>query len=327
MPSLSSRWLFVGKAVGAAVAVALLVRLAHPNEVLASLRGADVRWLLVALALLPLNIGLEAYRWGRLVRCIAPGVTHRRAALAVVSAYPLGLLTPGRVGDYVGRAVVLRDVPAGVSAALTFAERMATLACCLVGGLGALGPYLAANAVPSPAATALVVVAAGGTLGLLVAILVPHVARVVLSTVLPFEPVRRALAAFDAVPRAEAARLVALSAVRYGVFSLQFVVLVHAFAPDASWSGAMLGVALTFFAKSAVPQLTLGDLGVRESAAVFFLGAYSIPAAAALDASLAVFVVNLVLPALAGVPLLLRVRLDARRRAASVPAAPAEVLA
>jgi hypothetical protein len=70
--------------------------------------------------------------------------------------------------------------------------------------------------------------------------------------------------------------------------------------------GAYLGVALVFFAKSAVPSVTLGDLGVRESAAVFFLGFYGVAEAAAFNASLGLFAVNILLPALAGLALLPR---------------------
>ena len=80
-------------------------------------------------------VAAGAAPWRRTVR-------YRDALRAVVGSYPLGLLTPGRVGDYVGRAVYLRELPAGASAALTFGERMATLAACLAGGLVALGPYL-----------------------------------------------------------------------------------------------------------------------------------------------------------------------------------------
>src|SRR5690606_34279089 len=115
----------------------------------------------------------------------------------------------------------------------------------------------------------------------------------------------------------DAAILLALSALRYGVFSTQFVLLIQAFAPGASWGGAYAGVVLVFFAKSAIPAITLGDLGVRESAAVFFLGAYGIAEAAAFNASLGVFAVNILLPALSGLVLLPRLRLVA-------PAEPAE---
>lgn len=306
---LTSRRLFALKALLAAVALGLLVTQAHPAEVLARFVRANPLWALAALALMPVNVGLEAYRWWRLVRRLAPEVPYRQALVAVVGSYPLGLLTPGRVGDYVGRALYVRELAPGPSAALTFGERMATLAACLVGGLVALGPYLRTHAPPSPLWPTLTFATALGTGALLALLLFPDLARRVISTLVPIPAVRRALAAFGAIPRDEAATLVGLSGVRYLVFSAQFVCLVQAFAPGASWRGAALAVALTFYAKSAVPQVTLGDLGVRESASVFFLGAYGVGAAAALNASLAVFAVNLLLPALLGVPLLLRLRL------------------
>ncbi len=306
---LAPRWLYAVKAALAAVAVVVLVRLAHPREVWAAVLHAEPAWALAALALVPVNIGLEAYRWGRLVRRLAPHVRHRDALRAVVGAYPLGLLTPGRVGDYVGRAVYLRAIPAGASAALTFGERMATLAACLVFGLVATVPFLAAQADPSPLWPAVIGVGSIGAGALLLAILFPSVGRAALSAVLPFERVRQSLRAFDRIPPDEAWTLLALSAVRYLVFSTQFVLLVQAFAPGTPWGTAAAGVALVFFAKSAVPQVTLGDLGVREGAAVFFFGAYGVAPAAALDASLSLFALNLVLPALIGTPLLLRLRL------------------
>lgn len=306
---LTSRRLFALKAVLAVVALVLLVNAAKPAEVLARLLGANPMWVLAAVLLLPVNVGLEAYRWWRLVRRLAPGVRYGQALVAVVGSYPLGLLTPGRVGDYVGRALYVRELAPGASAALTFGERMATLAACLVGGLAALGPYLAAHAPPSPLWPTLVVGTALATGGLLALLLFPRLGQAVVSTLVPIRAVRRAVAAFGQIPSGEAVALVVLSMVRYGVFSAQFVCLVLAFAPGASWTGAALAVALTFYAKSAVPQVTLGDLGVRESASVFFLGAYGVGAAAALNASLAVFAVNLLLPALLGIPLLLRLRL------------------
>lgn len=315
---MAPRWLFALKGVLAALALVLLVHLAHPAEVWAALTHAHIGWALAAIALMPLNIGLEAYRWGRLARHVAPEVRFRDALGAVVGAYPLGLLTPGRLGDYVGRAMYLRAVPPGASVALTFAERMATLAACLVGGLIAVGPFLQMQTSASPLWPAVVAVGALGTGTLVGAILFPCLARTALTTLLPLAAVRRALAAFDQIPQREAATLLALSFVRYLVFSAQFAFLVRAVAPEAAWAEIALGVALVFFAKSAVPQVTLGDLGIREGAAVFFFGAYGVAPAAALDASLALFAINLVLPALAGLPLLAQLRLGAEPAPATV---------
>ena len=305
------RWLYALKALLAVVTLALLVHIAEPEKVWSTLQRANLWWVAAALLLAPLNIGLEAYRWGRLVHHVVPSVRFRDALRAVVGGYPLGLLTPGRIGDYVGRAVYLRDVPPGISAALTFGERMATLAACLIFGLVALIPYLTSHANASPLWPAVLGVGVLGTAALVLALLFPSGARAALSAVLPFKPVQKALRAFDKIPGHEAQTLLVLSILRYGVFTTQFVVLIHAFAPMAIWANSFIAVALVFFAKSAVPQITLGDLGIRESAAVFFLGAYGVGAAAALDASLSIFAINLLLPALAGVPLVLRLRMAA----------------
>ncbi len=312
------RRLYVVKLLLTAGALAALVHLVDWRALVDAARDARPVWVLAALALLPVNLGLEAYRWHRLVRRLVPALRFRQSFAAVLSGYPLGLLTPGRVGDYVGRALYLRDVPPGPSAALTFAERMATLAACLVFGLAVLPAFVRAHVEAGVLAwTAVLGVALLGAAALLVLLVHPPLGRTVLTTLLPFRRLRRALRALDLFDGRDAAILLALSALRYGVFSTQFVLLIQAFAPGASWGGAYAGVVLVFFAKSAIPAITLGDLGVRESAAVFFLGAYGIAEAAAFNASLGVFAVNILLPALSGLVLLPRLRLVA-------PAEPAE---
>ena len=130
------------------------------------------------------------------------------------------------------------------------------------------------------------------------------------------------LAFLDAFDRHDARSLLGLSAVRYGIFSAQFVFLVFAFAPAASWLAAAGGVALVFFAKSAIPSFTLADLGIREGAAVYFMSALGIAAAAAFNAAFLLFCVNLLLPSLVGLPFVLKLRLAPE--AAPVPA-PVEV--
>jgi uncharacterized membrane protein YbhN (UPF0104 family) len=64
-----------------------------------------------------------------------------------------------------------------------------------------------------------------------------------------------------------------------------------------------------FFAKSAIPSFTLADLGIREGAAVYFMGALGIAAAAAFNAAFLLFCVNLVLPSLVCLPFVLKLRI------------------
>lgn len=294
------------------------------DALLASARTAEPAWILAALLLMPLNVGLEAYRWFRLVRRLDPGLRYPDALAAVLCGYPVGLLTPARTGDFVGRALYLPHPDKGALVALTLVERLATLACMVAGGLLAIVPFLRAQAdLPAAAWAALVTVSSAAAGALVVLLLHPSLAARVVGTVVPLGAVRRALRALHRIDRREATTLLGLSAVRYVIFCGQFVLLVRAFEPTVSLAAVTLGVALVFFAKSAIPSLTLGDLGVREGAAVFFLGALGVGAAAAFEASLLLFGLNLLLPALAGAPLLLRLRLPQEDEAKPLPA-PAE---
>lgn len=300
---------FVLKLGLAAATVAYVGHVVEWDAIAEASRTAHLGWIALALALLPANVGLEAYRWHRLVRRLAPEVRFRQTLGAVLSGYPLGLVTPGRLGDYAGRSFYLRHAPAWDLAALTFAERMATLGCTLAVGLASLVPFLMTQTGLPVLAWATVCGVGGVATGVFVYLLLhPQAAKRLFAAVLPerFAPRLEVLDAFD---QHDARSLLGLSALRYAIFSAQFVVLVFAFAPGAAWFQTAVGVVLVFFAKSAVPSFTLADLGIREGAAVYFLGALGIGAAAAFNAAFLLFCVNLLVPSLVGMPFVLRLRL------------------
>ena len=84
----------------------------------------------------------------------------------------------------------------------------------------------------------------------------------------------------------------------YIAIYLQMFLLLNAFSPvDAD--DAFLGFAAMMFVKSLVP-LSLGDLGIREAGSVYFYAIRGIPHASALNASLLLFVINILLPSLLG---------------------------
>ncbi len=301
---------FALKLVLAVATVVYVAHLVEGEEIAAAARAAAAGWIAAALALMPANVGLEAYRWHRLVRRVAPDVRFAETLPAVLSGYPLGLVTPGRLGDYAGRAFYLRYAGKWELAALTFAERMATLACSLAVGLVALVPFLLARTdVPALAWATVLGTGLLGAAFFVYLILHPRIARRILALVLP-QRFERHLAFLDAFDRHDARSLLALSALRYGIFSAQFVFLVFAFAPSADWLMATGGVVLVFFAKSAIPSFTLADLGIREGAAVYFMSALGIAAAAAFNAAFLLFCVNILLPSIVGLPFILRLRLE-----------------
>ena len=311
-----STGLFVLKLLLAAATVGVVAHVVAWDEISAAARSAEVAWVLPAVALLPANIGLEAYRWHRLVRVAAPDTRFGESLAAVLCGYPLGLATPGRIGDFVGRAFYLRSADAWTLTALTGVERLATLAVTLAAGLVALGPFLLARTDAGAGMVALLL-GAGGLIaaGLGALLLRPHAAWALLGHLLPSRIASR-LSVLAGLPAREMRLLIVLSAVRYGIYLLQFVCLVFAFAPATAWGPAVMGAVLVFFAKSVIPSFTLADIGIREGAAVFFFGALGVGGAAAFNAAFLLFAVNLVLPALAGLPFVTALRFGAREASA-----------
>jgi uncharacterized membrane protein YbhN (UPF0104 family) len=63
---------------------------------------------------------------------------------------------------------------------------------------------------------------------------------------------------------------------------------------------------LVMFAKTIIPPVSAGELGIREGASVFFMKSLGGTAAAGFNASIILFVFNIVIPSITGMLLMLR---------------------
>ena len=60
------------------------------------------------------------------------------------------------------------------------------------------------------------------------------------------------------------------------------------------------------FAKTIIPPVSFGELGIREGASVYFLKQVGVSAAAGFNAAIFLFIINVLLPALTGLIFLLK---------------------
>lgn len=285
------------------------------DALLASARAAQLRWMALALALLPLNLLLEAWLWHRLVRLEAPGTRFPTAVGALLAGYALGTFTPGRVGDFAGRAFYLDHGDKWAVSAVVFVERLFSMwVAVVVGSIVLVGWLLAGLLEPATAWWGVFAVGCGPAALLTLLFLFPRHSYALLRRRAPAR-VHTKLRFLMRLRRPLALRCASLAGLRYLVYTSQFVLLVRAFTPLDAAVPVYGATALVFFAKFLIPPFTFLDLGIREGAAVFFLGLLSLPQAAAFNASLLLFGTNLVLPALVGVPFVLRLGgLKAARR-------------
>lgn len=301
---------FLLKTALAVAAIGYLIHLIEVDRIVATAEAAEAAWIVGALMLLPLNLLLEGASWHLLVQHEVPDVRWRSSYASLLAGHALGLPTPARLGVYAGRAFALDHCRRGTLMALVFTDHLVAKTIGVSIGLMALAYYLTTFA-PTPALLwqAVAVYGLCALSILLLIVLFPRRLYHILRKLLPFERLEQGLRFLQALRTRRMMVLLALALLRYGVFSLQFVLLLRAFTPLASLFTAYAGIALVFFTKFLLPTVTLLDLGIREGAAVYFLGQLSYPEAAAFNAAFLLFCINLLVPAAIGLPFVFRLKL------------------
>ena len=255
-------------------------------------RALHAGWLAFAVALVPVNLVLQFLKWHLLLRCARPQCPPQVSLYSLFAGFPLG-----RWGE-LARALYVPKLPREEVFVLSALDKIHTL---LVNAwLGSLALIYLMHQNLLSGRWQWVAVLALAVFGILNAtLLLPA----------PFQRWRNLPRALGFKTSAgdvkgwpvTAARLLFIYMLSFffvAIYCMQMAAFVRGFAAVA-FVPALAAAAATFFLKSALP-LTLGELGVREGLAVFFFAGLEVPAPAALQASLLLFLFNLVLPALAG---------------------------
>lgn len=264
----------------------------------------DVRFgisiLTVLLLLMLCNWGLEVYKWHWLITKITP-VSWRTALRGVLIGLPLALVTPNRIGEIGGRAVVLAHKRKKAVFA-TFIGSLSQLCATLIFGLLGFVLYmifLPKHNLISIAAYISVAALIVGVGGFLLFRKQRRLYKLLLhisgkswyrkfKNVLRYYPLTSLLPLFGA------------SLLRYAVFCTQFCITISIFIGELSYLEIFVGVTLTYFFTTIIPTSVLGEIGIRGSVAMFIFSFFTSQAAIVFQVSLLIWLINIVVPTLAG---------------------------
>jgi hypothetical protein len=112
------------------------------------------------------------------------------------------------------------------------------------------------------------------------------------------EKIQRLIHCIDRFEPAHARIQLLLSCLLYCVYIVQFCLLAFAF-EAIPWTTALTATMSTIFVKTILP-LSIGDLGIREGASVYFFMKFNVQKATAFNSSLLLFAVNVLIPTLIG---------------------------
>ena len=103
-------------------------------------------------------------------------------------------------------------------------------------------------------------------------------------------------------------QLLLLSFFRYAVYCTQYYLVFRAFGIDFGLFQSFLCIALIFLSLSVIPAVTLTEIGVRGATVLYFTGFYTKCSTEVLAAAYLVWFINIIIPAIVGAFLLLRIK-------------------
>lgn len=305
-PSGVRKWFWIVlKLVLSTVLIVVLIRQVDGSDIVSEFSDIRPVTLGLALAVAVVNIYVQYRKWRFLVRIIYPDVSRRHAMTSLLCGFSIGLITPGRLGE-LGKGFFIPGISRTQATGMSILDKVFSQLPLAMFGLVALAYFSTRTERFS--------------IGVYLLCAVLAAALVVLANLVLFRPqtirqwIRRSSDLIARLPLMEKLAMLLsttemfkkehfLPSLMYGavfqiIIYVQTVLCVGTF-HDVDVVTALAASAAAMFAKSLLP-IAVMDLGVRESAIILFFGMLAVPSSAALNGSLLLFLINVLIPGILG---------------------------
>ena len=258
--------------------------------------------------LMVVNWVLESLKWKYLVRELAT-ITTWQAIEAVFCGLTWAIFTPNRIGEYGGRVMFLpnRKRLHGVFAMAvgSFGQNVITNVLGLIALMWFAYTWQPINVLITSALS----LAAVGFMCLLVVFYFNIGWLVTLLNRISFlKKYHRFFDIMGSYHTKELMNIMGFCLARFFVFSFQYYLVIHLLMPTIPLFPMMMMVFILFFIQSALPSLDLLDVGVRSITASTFFAYITDQKIAVIAAVSAIWLINLIIPAILGSIFVLKLR-------------------
>lgn len=273
------------------------------------------QFLLVA-ALLFLNWGIEAMKWQFLVQRVQP-ISFIQAFKSVLAGCSVTMLTPNRIGEYGGRMLFVLPQHRIKAISLTITGSISQLLVTMV--MGCLGLFFlryfshnnsnALSVLPHFWGDVLIYFSVTCTLLLfLFYIRIGWLVR--LMEKLPaLHKVVKHIAVLDEFTGKQLLRLMGLSLMRYVVFVMQYILLLQVMQVNIDFGLLFWLITVFYLVMAVAPTIGFIELPIRVKASLQLMQLYSANTLGIQTAALAIWLINLVVPAILGSILILGIKI------------------
>jgi hypothetical protein len=265
------------------------------------------------------NWSCEAFKWKVLISHIQP-ISFFKSFRAILSGLSVSLAmnTPNGSGEYFGRILYIKEGNRIRAVTLTFVGSMSQLIITLM--LGTIGLFILRDSfvdTTNKGAISLSDLSVNTTIYACVALTTMLAAIYFeisfLTRILERLPFVRRFSYFiqklEDFGWRELLKVLLISFLRYSVFMLQYLLLLQVFNVGIPIHTAICLITVMFLALAIVPTIALAELGVRGKVSIFLFGMFSTNTVGIVLTASTIWLINLIVPALAGSLFLLGIKL------------------
>ncbi len=284
-----------------------------------SLQSAEIWDLVIVLFLMIINWSIEALKWKISIQNVQP-MSFSRSFRAVLSGVSFSVSTPNRIGEYLGRILYMEEGNRLRVISLTIVSSMSQLIITLLAGSAGLF-FIRKNMETGNMIEGLdsfwLQVLQYGVIIILLILTGIYFRLSLLTTVV--DKLRNSnryswlISSLRAIDATLLWKLLSLSAIRYIVFVLQYFLLFRLFEVNIVWWQCFGAVSVIFLVLAIIPTFAIAELGLRGKVSLKLIGLFSTNSLGISIATVTIWIINLVLPAIAGSLLILSIKIFKNR--------------
>jgi len=262
-------------------------------------KNNDLIFLIAAVLLMPLNWILEAVKWRNLLRDLQE-IDLITSFKAVWAGLTINNWIPNRMAEFLGRMIFLSKDKRNQSVSCTLTGGMAQFICTVIfGGFSVF--FLYSGLFPRSYFFLVVLI----SLFLLLFYFNLNAFNFITKKIRFFEEYTKVLNFYSIH---QLSYILAISAVRYLVYTLQYFLILKVFSVDIPWHAGLTGISVVFLIQALLPSVTLTEIGTRGAAILFVFNRFEILPVNLLLAAYSVWIINIIIPTLFGLLFILRIK-------------------
>lgn len=276
------------------------------------LLGSPLIWnLFIVILLMFLNWGIEAVKWKIAVKPVQ-NISLFRSFKAVLSGVSFSVSTPNRIGEYLGRVLYMDDGNRLKTVSITIVSSISQLIITiLMGCIGLLFllPEIEKSGLLSFPWNSILIY--GSLAVLLVMTLFYFRLSMLVRWVSKLTGKSRYLYLIQTLENFEVkilVQLLALSAIRFLIFIVQYYLLFLLFGVTITWWQNFWAVSISFLVLAVIPTFAIAELGLRGTVLLSLIGLFSSNGLGITLTAGSIWLINLVIPAIAGSLLILGIK-------------------